>query len=61
VTFPIEAGSVLTGPDGVLLAAVLAATPGVHADTATQAIAAIAASEPLMNEVWRRRRLIWFS
>jgi hypothetical protein len=52
---------VLTGPDGVLLAAVLAATPGVHADTATQAIAAIAASEPLMNEVGRRRRLIWFS
>ena len=50
------AGSVVTAPDGVVFAAALPATPGVHADTVRQAMAAMAASEPLRKVVRRRIR-----
>jgi hypothetical protein len=56
VTLPSLLGSVVAGPDGVVFVAVLPATPGVQADTVRQAMAAMAASEPLRKVVRRRIR-----
>ena len=56
MTLPSLPGSVVTAPVGVLFAAALPATPGVQAETVRQAMAAMAASEPLRKVVRRRIR-----